>query len=127
MSCLFLSPRCSFAILLTLLQRAAILVLPSIATIMVVRFIGGVGFSFYTVSFIGLINSRTQTHETGTVLALFTVTLAGLVNIVAAPLDGALYDAIGARWLYAFSVSGYAIAFASLWITRPNTALQTPN
>jgi MFS family permease len=78
-----------------------------------------VAFSFYTVSFIGLISSRTQSHETGTVLALFTVTLAGLVNIVASPLAGALYDAIGARWLYAFSVSGYVIALTSLWITRP--------
>ena len=107
------------AIVLTLLQRAAILALPSIATIMIARFIGGVAFSFYTISFIGLISSRTQAHETGTVLALFTVTLAGLVNIIASPVAGALYDAIGARWLYAFSVSGYAIAIANLWITRP--------
>lgn len=110
------------ALALTLFQRAAVLVLPSIATIMVVRFIGGVAFSFYTISFIGLISSRTQSHETGTVLALFTVTLAGLVNIVAAPVAGALYDSIGARWLYAFSVSGYAIALISLWLTRPPSA-----
>jgi PPP family 3-phenylpropionic acid transporter len=107
------------AILLTLLQRAAILIQPSIAMIMIMRFVGGIGFSFYTISFVGMINSRTQAHETGTVLALFTVTLAGLVNIIASPLAGAIYDAIGARWLYAFSVSGYAIAMLSLWLTRP--------
>jgi MFS transporter, PPP family, 3-phenylpropionic acid transporter len=111
------------ALILTLLQRAAILVQPSIAMIMAMRFVGGVGFSFYTISFVALINSRTHTHETGTVLALFTVTLAGLVNIVASPLSGALYDIIGARWLYAFSVGGYAIAIASLWLTRPNEGL----
>jgi MFS transporter, PPP family, 3-phenylpropionic acid transporter len=110
------------AIALTLLQRAAVLLLPSIATIMVVRFIGGVAFSFYTISFIGLVNSRTQAHETGTVLALLTVTLSGLVNIVASPTAGALYDAIGARWLYAFAVSGYTIALASLWLTRPQAS-----
>jgi len=106
------------ALLLTLLQRAAILVQPTIAMIMLMRFVGGIGFSFYTISFIGLINSRTQAHETGTVLALFTITLAGLVSIFASPLAGAIYDAFGARWLYAFSVSGYAIAIISLWLTR---------
>jgi PPP family 3-phenylpropionic acid transporter len=110
------------ALSLTILQRLTVFLLPSIATIMVVRFIGGVAFSFYTISFVGLISRNTEAHETGTVLALYTVTLAGLVNIVAAPLSGALYDAIGARWLYAFSAVGYAIAVTSLWLTRPRVA-----
>ena len=110
------------ALTLTFLQRLTVVLLPSIATIMIVRFIGGVAFSFYTISFIGLISGHTEAHETGTVLALYTVTLASLVNIVASPLAGALYDAIGARWLYAFSAAGYLIALVSLWVTRPGQA-----
>jgi MFS family permease len=110
------------ALVLTMLQRATVLIIPSIPTIMIVRFIGGAAFSFYTISLIGLITSHTQPHESGTVLALFTVTLASLVNIVAAPLAGALYDSIGARWLYAFSASGYAIAVLCLWLSRPGKA-----
>jgi MFS family permease len=110
------------ALALTLLQRASVLILPSIPTIMIARFLGGVGFSFYTISFVGLISSHTQPHETGTLLALFTITLAGLVNIVAAPLAGALFDAVGARWLYAFSVAGYTIAITSLLLTRPKAS-----
>ena len=106
------------ALSLTFVQRLTVLILPAITTIMVVRFIGGIAFSFYTVSFIGLISSHTEPNETGTVLALFTVTLAGLVNIFAAPVTGALFDLIGARWLYAFAATGYAIALSSLWITR---------
>jgi MFS transporter, PPP family, 3-phenylpropionic acid transporter len=108
------------ALSLTFFQRLTVLILPFIPTIMIVRFIGGVAFSFYTISFVGLISSRTQSAETGTVLALFTVTITGLVNIIAAPFGGAIFDAVGARWLYAFSALGYIIGATSLWLTRPH-------
>jgi MFS family permease len=66
------------------------------------------------------ISNRTDESETGTVLALYTVTLTSLVNILAAPVSGAIFDVIGARWLYALSASGYAIGAACVWLTRPN-------
>ena len=110
------------ALTMTMIQRLTVLLLPFIATIMIVRFIGGVAFSFYTIAFVGLISSRTQSSETGTVLALYSVTIAGLVNIIAAPVGGAIFDAVGARWLYAFSAFGYVIALLSLWLTRPKTS-----
>jgi len=107
------------AIAMILFQRAAVLLFPTIATIMIVRFIGGIAFSFTTIGSVVLISSRTEQSETGTVLALFTVTLNGLVNVLAAPVAGAIFDAIGTRWLYAFAVIGYAIGVLSLWLTRP--------
>lgn len=110
------------ALLVTALQRSTVLLFPAIATIMIVRFIGGVAFSLYTVSYIGLISSRTDDSETGTVLALYTVTLASLVNILAAPVSGAIFDVIGARWLYALAASGYAIGAFTIWLTRPREA-----
>lgn len=108
-----------FAVLLTLLQRAAVFLLPGIATIMIVRFLGGVAFSFMTIAAVFLISSRTDPGQTGTVLALYTVTLNGLVTVLAAPVSGVTFDAFGARWLYALAVSGYAMALLSLWLTRP--------
>jgi PPP family 3-phenylpropionic acid transporter len=110
------------ALVMTAIQRLAVLAFPHIVTIMIVRFIGGVAFSFYTISYMGIISSRTDPSETGTVLALYTITLAGLVNIMAAPLAGVLYDAIGARWLYGFSMTGYALGAFSLWLTRSGKA-----
>jgi PPP family 3-phenylpropionic acid transporter len=107
------------ALVMICFQRAAVLLLPYIVTIMVVRFIGGISFSFYTISYVGLISSRTKASETGTVLALYTVTLAGLVNMLAAPVSGSIFDAIGARWLYALAVTGYALGALVLWLTRP--------
>jgi MFS transporter, PPP family, 3-phenylpropionic acid transporter len=109
------------ALIMTMLQRTAVLLFPSIPTIMIVRFIGGVAFSLYTVSYIGLISSRTDESERGTVLALYTVTLASLVNILAAPISGTIFDAVGARWLYALSACGYAIGTICVWLTKPQT------
>ena len=109
-----------FAISLLCLQRATVLLFPAIATIMIVRFIGGVSFSFMTIASVFLISSRTDQSETGTVLAIYTVTLTGLVSMLAAPISGAIFDAIGARWLYALATTGYAIGLLSLWITRPD-------
>jgi PPP family 3-phenylpropionic acid transporter len=106
------------ALTILAIQRATIFLLPSIATIMIVRFLGGVSFSFYTISYIGLISSRTKSHETGTVLALYTVTLSGLVNMLAAPISGALFDAYGARPLYALAMTGYAVGAIVLLISR---------
>ena len=110
------------ALAMTSLQRLIVLALPYIATIMIVRFIGGVAFSFYTIAFVGLISSRTNSSETGTVLALYSVTIAGMVSIFAAPVGGAIFDAVGARWLYIFSAFGYMTAVLILWLTRPKTS-----
>jgi MFS family permease len=111
-----------FAICMLCFQRAVVLILPSIATIMIVRFIGGVSFSFMTIASMFLISSRTDPSETGTVLAIYTVTLAGLVSVLAAPISGTLFDVVGARWLYALAVAGYAIGFLAMWLTRPRLA-----
>jgi MFS family permease len=113
-----------FALSLLFFQRAAVLLFPAIATIMLVRFIGGVSFSFMTIASVFLISSRTDQNETGTVLALYTVTLSGLVTVLAAPISGALFDAVGARWLYALAATGYAAGLFSLWITRPDAVIQ---
>ena len=43
-------------------------------------------------------------------------------TIIAAPVGGAIFDAIGARWLYAFSAAGYIIGVISLWLVRPKTS-----
>jgi MFS family permease len=114
------------ALFLTSFQRLAVFFVPSIITIMIVRFIGGVAFSFYTISFVNLISTQTDPTETGPVLALYTVTLGGLVSIVAAPTAGAIFDAIGARWLYLLSASGYMIGVLSLWLNRPMPKVEAP-
>jgi MFS family permease len=115
------------AFLIIILQRLMVLLFPSIESIMLARFIGGTSFSFYTVAFIGLISSRTQPHETGTVLALYTVTISGLVSMLAAPVSGAIFDAVGTRWLYALSVLGYTVGLVSLGLAVRKVEHSSPN
>lgn len=110
------------ALAMYVVMRLAVLAFPSILTIMAVRFASGVGFSMYTVAFVGLISGRTPTEETGAVLALYSVTIAGLVNILAAPITGALFDTLGAHWLYLFAAGGYGAALVSVWLTPPAVA-----
>lgn len=112
------------ALLVNIFMRLTVLSLPSIYTIMAVRFVGGTSFSLYTVSFVGLISERTSASERSTVLALFTVTIASLVNIVASPLAGIAFDTLGARWLYAFAAAGYLLSALVLWLTRPRQAAE---
>jgi PPP family 3-phenylpropionic acid transporter len=102
--------------------RLAVLGFPAIFAIMAMRLVTGVSFSLYTVAFIGLISSRTPPEETGAVLALYSVTIGGLVSITASPVAGALFDSLGGHWLYAFAAAGYGAAFVALWLTRPQKA-----
>ena len=61
---------------------------------------------------------ETLPQETGTVLALYNVTLVSLIGILSAPVAGAAYDLFGARPLYAIALAGYALGWLSLWLTR---------
>ncbi len=106
------------AMWMTALVRAMVLVVPSVVTIMAERAIGGIAFSFYVVALTGFIGEQTRPQETGTVLALYTVTLANLIGIVSAPLAGIAYDTFGARWLYVVAVAGYGLGWLVLRGTR---------
>lgn len=103
---------------MTALVRGMVLLVPSILTIMAERAIGGIAFSFYIVALTGFVGEQTRPGETGTALALYTVTLANLIGIVSAPLAGAAYDAVGARWLYALALAGYGLGWYVLRLTR---------
>src|SRR5258706_4961076 len=68
------------ALIMTALQRLAVFSLPFIVTIMVVRFIGGVALFFFTIAFFVLVCSRTQSFLKRTLLAVFTISISGIVG-----------------------------------------------
>ena len=106
-----------------------IIIRPSIATIFIYRAMGGVGLAFYLVSYTNFIARRAPAQQTATVLALFSVTIAGIVNILASPLSGWLFDRVGTYWLYVMAMGGYLIAFLIMTLmvrSRPKTPTLTP-
>ena len=112
----------------SLLMQAAgmllVLIFPSVTAILVLRALSGFYFSFYLVSAIAYLAQGTPERQTSTVMALYMVTLRGLVGLVGAPLAGALFDTVGAYWLYAFAMAGSLAGWLILRITaRPQPGL----
>jgi len=97
-----------------------IVIHPSVASFFIYRAINGVSLALYAVSFTYFIVERTPAQQTGTMLALYSVTIAGLVSILVSPLSGWLFDHIGPYWLYVIALAGYVIAASIIyfWVLR---------
>ncbi len=86
--------------------------------ILITRLLGGVAYSLVTVSLVIFLNDNAPLGQSATMLALYTITFRNLVVLVAAPLGGQIYDAVGAYWLYLFAFIGSLISLAILRITQ---------
>lgn len=93
-----------------------VLAYPAVLTIMVTRAIEGLAFSFFTIGLINYVTGRAPSAQTATMLALFTVTLTALIQILGAPVGGVVFDVVGAYWLYALALVGNLIAFGILFL-----------
>lgn len=94
---------------------AFVVIHPSVATILIYRALGGVGLGFYVVSFTQFIAQRAPAGQTATALALYSVTFAGVVNILISPVNGMIFDLAGAYWLYVQAMIGYTLAFVIMY------------
>jgi hypothetical protein len=83
---------------------------------MVAGVFSGLAFSFFNVALVVFIDERAPLGQTATVLALFTSTLRGLIQIMASPLSGLAFDAFGAYWLYVIAAIGSLIGWIVLLI-----------
>jgi len=97
--------------LIYILGFTIIVVYPSVPSFLIYRAIGGMGLGFYLISFTNFIARRAPAQQTATVLALYSVTFAGIINLLASPLSGKVFDLVGPHWLYVMALAGYSIAF----------------
>jgi MFS family permease len=102
------------ALLVFVFQAGAIVILPKIPMFMVAGVFSGLAFSFFNVALVVFIDERAPLGQTATVLALFTSTLRGIIQILASPLSGLAYDAFGAYWLYVIAAIGSLIGWIVL-------------
>ncbi|HLF91675.1 MAG TPA: MFS transporter [Anaerolineales bacterium] len=103
-----------WGILLFAGTAAGVALLPTILTIITMRSVSGIAFSFYWVALIVFINERSPLDQTATTMALYLVTLRELVSIVGAPLSGMVFDFLGTYWLYPISVAGTLMSWLIL-------------
>jgi PPP family 3-phenylpropionic acid transporter len=112
-----------FAMLMTLALRGLVFAFPSVTAIIAARAIGGISFSMYAVALIRYISEHAPAGQTRSALALFNVTLASLIAILANPFAGRLFDLLGAHWLYLIAMGGYLMGWVSLKIFSSNSGV----
>jgi PPP family 3-phenylpropionic acid transporter len=99
-------------------KLALVLVEPAVWSVMLTRAIEGIAFSLFTIGLITYVTGRAPTAQMATMLALFTVTLTALIQILGAPIGGVVFDAVGAYWLYALALVGNGLAFVILFASN---------
>ncbi len=92
-----------------------ILIFPAVWSVLVTRAVEGIAFSLFTIGLINYVTQRAAPSQTSTMLALFTVTLTALIQILGAPIGGIVFDVVGAYWLYALALVGNFCALAILF------------
>jgi MFS family permease len=100
----------------------AVLAAPRVPTIIAIRAVNGIAFSLINVGWLTFVSDHTLPEQRNLALALFTVTLPGIVNVLGGPLSGLLYDTYGAYWLYAVALAGYALGWIVLRLTPSDQA-----
>lgn len=98
--------------------RLMVYFFPSAAMIIITRILAGVSFSFYTIAGIRYMSDLLPDEHRGTVIALYTVTLVNIINIIATPLTGMAYDLFGAPWMYVLAAIGYLIGWFCLYVSK---------
>lgn len=95
---------------LTALSFIFIVVSPSLVSFFLFRLVGGIAYSFMVISFTVFIVERAPAQQSATLLAFYTITVAGVTNMVFYPFIGYLFDTIGTYWLYVIALGGCALA-----------------
>ena len=83
---------------------------------------GGISFSWYVVSVLGFIYESVPEQRVTTTLALFNVTLPAIINMLAAPTSGYIFDQVGGYWLYVLGAIGSAVAWLMMRLMVTSSA-----
>lgn len=108
------------------LATSLIVIHPSVVSFFIFRVINGASLSLYSVSFTYYIVERSPAQQTGTMLALYSVTIAGVVSILISPVSGMIFDRFGAHWLYVDALAGYLTAAAIIYFMVARKKLKQP-
>jgi MFS family permease len=103
-----------WGILLFSVTALGVALFPSIPTLIAMRVLSGIAFSFYWIALVVFINERAPFGQTATTMALYLVTLRETVSMAGAPLSGLAFDTLGAYWLYPIGVAGTLLSWVIL-------------
>ena len=103
-----------------------IVIHPSLASILFMRFASSFYYSFYAISSVGYASEHAPAGQSATVLSLYFVTLGGIISLVASPISGVIFDKLGAYPLYIIAMVGTFAAWLILALTqnKPSISLE---
>ena len=107
-----------WALVLQMVRMAAVLIYPSVETLVAMRMVLGIQYSFFAVGLVAYINAFSPKTYRATMMALYGITLRNLMTMVGSPLTGMVFDAAGAYWLYAIGLVGSALGWLILYLSR---------
>jgi PPP family 3-phenylpropionic acid transporter len=101
-----------YSFLLEVARLTGVLLVPSVPTLVAMRVVGGFSFSWYVVAVFSFISEAAPERQVTTTLALFNVTLASAIRMIAAPISGFIFDLVGGYYLYALGAIGSLAAWS---------------
>jgi len=107
-----------WALVLQIVRMVAVLIYPSVETLVAMRLVLGVQYSFFAVGLVAYINAFSPKTYRATMMALYAMTLRNLMTMVGSPITGMVYDAAGAYWLYAIGLVGSILGWLILYFSR---------
>jgi len=105
------------ALLVGIVRAGLVLLWPTAPMVVGTSLLRGIYYAFSIVGLTVLATSLAPRQQETTVLALFTVTLTNLSNLLGAPPAGLIFDALGGRWLFGLMLIGMAAAWLILRAT----------
>lgn len=88
------------------LSKLVVIVWPTVPAILISHLVGGISTSLNAVGYVDFIGEHARESQRPLVFAIFSVSLHNLVNLVASPASGALFDLWGPYKLYILAVVG---------------------
>jgi PPP family 3-phenylpropionic acid transporter len=107
-----------YSFLLETARLSLVLLIPTVPALIVARVIGGFSFSWYVIGVFTFIGESAPANQLTTTLALFNVTLASFIRMIAAPISGFIFDAAGGYYLFVLGVIGSGAAWAIMKTIR---------
>lgn len=112
------------SLLLSAAAEALVLAQASVLSVILLRAIGGISFSLFTVSSVTLLGRRAPAQHKALVMTVYLVALYETCLVVASPAVGWFFDTRGAYWLYLLALLGNLLGWVILrW---PGRGLEWP-
>ncbi len=105
-----ITPILLFVFVFDLIRRLLVWFFPSGWMVFSTQIATSISFSLRLVIAVSMINQRVPKKFTTTALALVTMTIFGVANMISSAISGVIFDNFGGRELYLFSAAGCIIS-----------------